>query len=42
MTLSDLCFTVDMATIEASEYVRNWLRTAFADAEPSNTKAVLD
>jgi hAT family C-terminal dimerisation region len=36
--LSDLRSTMDMASIEASECVRNWLRTVFADAETSTPK----
>jgi hypothetical protein len=36
--LSDLRSTMDMASIEASECVRNWLRTVFADAETSTPR----
>jgi hypothetical protein len=33
--LSDLRSTMDMASIKATECVKNWLRTVFADAETS-------
>jgi hypothetical protein len=36
--LSDLRSTMDMASIEATECVRNWLRTVFADAETSTPR----
>jgi len=36
--LSDLRSTMDMASIEASECVRDWLRTVFADAQISTPR----
>ena len=38
LLLSGLRSTMDMASIEASECVRNWLRTMFADAETSTPR----
>jgi hypothetical protein len=38
LLLSSLRLTMDMALIKVSEYVRNWLRTMFADAEISTPR----
>jgi hypothetical protein len=36
--LSDLRLTMDMASIKASECIRNWLRTVFVDAKTSTPR----
>jgi hypothetical protein len=36
--LGELRSTINMVSIEASEYVRNWLRTVFTDAETSTPR----